>query len=1182
MMLLQPQRSTRAHQDVVSNTYNRKNNSTTSFTSSSNNGCDLESSHSIGMYHSNSSRDHHQLHQPQRGPLLDNGHDRCPPNAPHHPSSTGESSDAEYTKFATTSRRSSKKQDSSKSSSGMGTLKGLGRRLFNRSSSNLKTAPMLASRSQSASSSSTSAQSPPLTPTSPPHHVQPIWLPNGQKDFFSNFSNLPASINVADVLNTPDEGYRGFSGVSPKTKQGAFSESNHFPNERVSENTTFDGDSSCGHASSTFSHYSSVSSNFPSAPNTITASAGFSSNVNRRDIPAVIEEEGDSDFLRAVLNFGEGGEEKMTPSSCFRGGRAAPLPTRSSSLGQITGIGPSPSSFLSPSPRVVPPPRRGTDGRVILTQEAAKNFAADKRQMAGGYVVVHKRFRKGLFGKDGESESEDEYGNDGEEDEADTTPVASSAKKTTTSESCAAAAVAGKDNDQAARYPSSLATNSRTRSPSTDGPAIPNPRPPGLDTGAKKSLYNCTLLKVHQHLAPTLAGDAEARNLIPVIAAGEILYNNEDLRFPRSVNSQSKLSQHSTTYGFTRNLQVALARTEVMRKLRRERLRIEEEVEISWFQRRYGSSSIAPELIGKALRQRQLVSPEALAKPPIAAPQNPRRLSGIHGEFRGARMGEKNGIITWAKRKTFTERTVVLLPAEEFGVGEVLVDGSAKLATGRSTIPQGMDYSPRIRVLAGLPNVDEERLMKYPMLKSQKLRPRDMQSKRVSRLGSASEGTVWEGQGRHSASGRPPRGSPLASPRSQLKRLPPWMAPRSPQLQSPQMGPERAASEGVGMGLGMVHQNCSTASIPEVTKEKEEGGDEDRDENGDAGDSSDEEVPLAQLQTFRAQRAVEKERIHKLEAELALLRQKDSQREREEEERKNREEEARRTEAERVYEERKAALEARRLEKNRKLLQEARDRRGFTRQSVLMAEPNYGAGNPLLGHNKPKPSGSPSSPNLAIGEPTSPGGRDGALAKLQGNNRSSTSLYVQGEGQRRSRTSVVAQPVEQTLSPIASPRMQASATAATPRLNIHRQSSMASLVASPQTLSQRGSMAQLPTSPQITQRRTSLMPPDAQMLHHATSMQQLAPGPTSPYMLSPGLMADPRHSMSMTSLNAQAYFQAQQQAHMGFGGVQRPSLVAQTYGAMGGKVSSRARPGLGPLVSLYGDVVPASALQRRT
>ena len=1177
-MLLQPQRPVPARSGGASSTFGRKNSSVASFTSSSNDGYDPESSRATSMHHSQSgsSRDH----QSQRGYF--DTHGSSPHSNQLHLPSTDESSDVEYTQIASQTRRrgsTTSKQAvshdskltkdgtaSAKSSGGMGTLRGLGRRLFNRSSSNLKAAPLLASRSQSASSSSTSAQSPPLTPTTPPQ-VQPVWLPNGQKDFFSNFFGLPSSVNVADAqphsLRTPSD---TFAGISPKSRQGAFSD-NHSSYDDSREHT-FDAHSSQGHGSnSAFSPHSSAFA-LPSLPTATAAPPAFGSSLARREIPAVIEEEADSDFLRAVLNFGDG-DDTSIPTPSFRGGRAAPLPTRSSSLGQIANIAASPSSFTSTSPH--PPPRRTTDGRVILTQEAARDFATERPTPS--YVVVNRKYRKGLFAN--ESESEDEYGNDDEDDDdAETTVIAPS-------EDTSAAAEVHADvqaqHGESARYPSSFA-KARTRSPSNEDSTAP-PRLPGLDSAAKKALYNCTLLKVHMHLAPTLAGDAEARSQIPVIAAGEMLYGNEDLRFPRSINAESKLRQHSSTYAFSRNLHVALARTEVMRKLRRDRLRIEEEVEISWFQRRYGSASIAPDQIAKALRQRQMVSPEALAKPPIAAPQDSavasaerfaagRRLNGIVGLEPGQK-SDKGGIITWAQRPNFLARTVVILPADEFAPGEVLVSGAAKLGQ-RGGATSTVSFSPRIRVLAGLPSIEEERRMRYPAVTTKKFRPRDMQSKRASRLGSTSDGAVWEGPERRTSS-RPARESPLASPSTKQKRLPPWMAPQSPQLLSPsrsQMLPGRSASKGL-TGLSTLHQNSSSASIPEV--------DEANDKQD--GDSSDEEVPLAQLQNFRAHRAAEKERIQKLENEVALLRQKEIEREKEEEERKIREEEARRIEAERAYEERKAAVEARRLEKNRRILQEARDRRGFTRQSVLLAEPNYGAGNPLLGHNRPKQGSSPSSPNLAL-EQLGSGARsaqhEAALAKLQGQplaSRSTTSLYAQQEGQRRSKTNVAAQP-EAAMSPMASPQVRASATVTSPLVDLHRQTSIASLAA-PQALPHRRSMAQLPTSPHITQRRTSLLPPNGAQLHHATSMQHLAPNASSPYLLPhAGLQHDPRHSMSMTNLHAQAFYA--QQAQMG---LQMPTRAAQTHGA--GKVSSRQRPGLAPLVSLYGDLVPSSAMQRR-
>ena len=1149
-MLIQPQRpaAPSSRPSIISNAFGRKNSSVVSFTSSSNEGYDAEGSRSASMRNSQSGSSR--------------GHQRHDPHSAYNaeaPSSMYDSSDVEYSKSSTFGRRAKKVQSQSHDSSfakhttasskGVGTLRGLGRRLFNRSNSNLKPAALLTSRSHSASSDSTNAQSPPLTPTTPPP-VQPVWLPNGQKDFFANFSSIPSSVQLQSQQkhNIRVASDSTITDISPKTRQDAFSDfSSSFDHNR-----DLDGASSTGHSAS-FSQRNSSDVSLPSTQ-TVAAPSGFSSTLTpRREIPAVIEEEADSDFLRAVLNFGEG-QDEAAPSPSFRGGRAAPLPTRSSSLAQIAGLTASPSSYV-PSPMYQRPPlHRTPDGRVVLTQSAAKDYATEKPRSA--YRIVNKQYRKGLFGAD--SDSEDEYGEDGEQESEAPMVVAPGVQQQV------------KQNVEPTSYPSSFA-KSRTHSPSNEATTR---SPPGLDTAAKKAIYNCTLLKVHMHLAPTLAADVEARSLVPVIAAGETLYSNEDLKFPRSINSESTLRNHSSTYGFSRNLHVALARTSVMRKLRRDRLSIEEEVEISWFQRRYGSASIATDQIAKALRQRQMVSPEALAKAPIAAPSQPQEAGSA--ARRMSKSDGRNGIVAWAQRPGYLERSVVLLPAEEIRPGEVLMFGSAKLADpmgGAAVTSSSVSFSPRIRALAGLPSVEEERRLKYAHKRGG--RPREDNAKRGSRLGSASDGAVWEGPDRRASSvGR----SPLASPSTKQRRLPPWLAPANPQLLSPRsmanLRPARSASEGL-TAFATLHQNSSTTSIPEVK------------ESGD--DSSDEEVPLAQLHTFRAQRSAERERIQALESQIALLKQKEIEREKEEEERKSREEEARRIEAERAYEERKAQLEARKLEKNRRILQEARDRRGFTRQSVLLSEPNYGAGNPLLSPPtaRNKAGSSPSSPNLGLEATMSPGRathHDSALAKLQGNklaSRSTTTLYAQQEGQRRSRTSVVVgagSPVQEPVSPL---------------VELHRHGSMVNLgvPAVQQTLPHRRSMAALPAAPQVAPRRTSLMPPppdSISTLHPAASMQHLfpaggstlnlhpmPPSATAAHLVSPTsplqTYADPRLSMSMTNLHAQAYLQAQQQQAQMSSTLQRPTM-AQTA-----KISSRTRPKMTPLVSLYGDVVPSSA-----
>ncbi|SYW81259.1 uncharacterized protein UBRO2_04176 [Ustilago bromivora] len=760
-MLLQPQRPAQARttgSGIGPSTSTRKNSSMASFTSSSHDEAFDASSSSHRQ--SGSSRGHHSQPPKQQSYF----------SSPHSFSLPLDgSSDVEYSKYGTAPRRTKKLSaashgsrmtaNSSSSNSDVDTLRGLGRKLFNRSTSNLKAAPLLASRSQSA-------------------------------------SRLPSNISVLDVKEV------AMTGVSSKTRQEGFLSDSEGEYGRNSISRDAGG--------SSFSHASPSFVSIPSVGHSASPSAFASGAVGaRRDIPAVIEEEGDSDFLRAVLNFGEGGEDGLLSSPSFRGGRAAPLPTRSSSLGQIAGA--------TSSPRV--PPRRAADGRVILVE------------------------------------------------------------------------------------------------------------------------------------------------------VGEVL-------------------------------------------------------------------------------------------------------------IEGARVG-------------MTARG---------GVGGVPAVG----------------YSPRIRVLAGLPTMEEERRMRYPEVITRKFRPRDMQSKRTSRV-SVSEGGVWEGPARN---GRTSRESLLASPSQKQKRLAPWMtpSPQQPQLLSPRSTAQprtaRAASEGQAQtAFVTTHRNSSTALIPEVNEVVEEP----KSTEEKSGDSSDEEVPLAQLQVFRAQRAIEKERIQKLESELAMLRQKDQKRGREEEERKAREEEARR----------------------------------------IDAEPTVKQGASLS---------SPSSPNLTMNPPTSSRAAQQSteLAKLQGNplaSRSATSLYIQQEGQRRSRTSVIASPeAKAAVKPMASPGVKPSPTMPTPQMEIQRQYSMASLA-------HRASMATFPVPPQITQRQTSLLPP--QPLHHTTSMQHLSQLPSSPNMLAasptgflqplqPAAM-DPRHPMSMTNLNAQVYMHQQQmQMGMGMGMVQKPGM-AQTA-----KVSSSSRPPLQP------------------
>lgn len=1120
--------------------FSRINSSVNSFASSSNDmddadGSQQSRSESTDKSQSTSSRGHQNARE-------------APLSSTHLPlpSELDDSIDVKQRKSSTFGRRrgsasqkqsslhdSSLSQDQSaatkSSNSGTGAFRGLGRRLFKQSNPGLKPISFLAARSHSASSGSTDAQSPPLTPTTPPL-IQPVSLANGHKDFFSTLSGLPSSINISAQ---PTVNLRGTIGddlsISPKTKSSGFIHPQRLPSlDRYDAPVT---GSRGKHDVDSYSRVNSTSHS-PAKPNVAASSTLFASTAIPREIPAVIEEEeGDSDFLRAVLNFGED-QDAPVSNQAFRGGRAAPLPTRSSSLGQIAGMPLSPSGFR-PQVYAQSPPHRTPDGRMVLTQEAARDFAKQKKTPS--YVVVQRKYRKGLFGA--ESESDDEYGDD--EDKGQTKSTAGP------SEGTCVTAQPPDIEETASRFRSSFA---KAGPPTlTKEATTTSSQPPGLDSAAKKALYNCTLLKVHMHLAATLAGDTQTRASIPILAAGEVLYNNDDLRFPRSINPPSKLRQHSSTLGFARSLHVALARTEVMRKLRRERLRIAEEVEISWFQRRYGSSTIPADQIARALQKRQMVSPEALAKPPIAAPQdsNVARVSGPSSET--------NGVVTWTRRPGFLQRTVVSLPVDEFAPGEVLLSEATKLgspATASTSSAYALSFSPRVRVLAGLSSAQAELRARYAHITM----------RRQSRSCLKSE-NVWEGPDR-ALSPPPASSSGPASPSNKPKRLPPWLAPRSRQPTSPisvQSRLQRASSTGLA-AFSTLHHNNSHASIPEVNEIHEQ------DEL-----SSDEEVPLAQLQSFRAQRSVEKEKMQQLEHEIAVLRQRESHREQEESDRKAREEEARRIEAERVYQENAAATRARKLEENKRVLQEARERRGFTRGSVLLAEPNYGAGDPLFGHNRRVGSspGSPSLTHLRAGQ------RDALQSHANLASESTRALHAQPEERRRSRTFD-----GRALSPAPSARVQAAMTPS-PLVEVHRTASMASLASPTQRLPHRQSMAAL-SSPPITQLQASLFPPPSptnvtamhfgaspSMHHLSGAPYMLSTSPSAAYLHGPSQQyADPRMSMSMAHLQAQAY--AAQQGPMSPPVMQRPMLP---HTPTVSRSLSRT-----PLVSLHGDTVPSSAM----
>ncbi|PWN54075.1 hypothetical protein IE53DRAFT_44312 [Violaceomyces palustris] len=835
------------------------------------------------------------------------------------------------------------------------TLKGLGRRFFSRSSSNQPNA----SRSQSSSSAGTSRSSPPLTPTTPP--PVPLWLPNGTKDFFGDSLSLPP-LSI------------GNPGASSASLGGSMDQINiKSPLPRLSERgSSLTGMSTsraglngpAGSAAST----PPLSPHLPVVPEATFSPLPKSLEVLRSHAPAEqpVSEllgEADSEFLRAVLNFGS--EESATrpiPSSSVRSFSLNLSADRYSSVG------------FGNQQRM----QRGPHGKVVMTQAEARCFSESIRLDTKPKFSV----RPGLFRRNSD-DSEDEYGEDDSHlVSAPTSPARGESSLPTLPV-----------------YPSSFsATKPRSPSPKKgwgervqeedeeddEVERLVNTLGPGLDTPSKRALYTCTLLKVHPHLASKFTASPDGK-LIPAARESSTREALAEIRYPRSINLESRLRQHHSTHAFTRDLGVAVARTLVMKKLRRVQLPIEQEVEVSWFQRKYGTEIISPDEIMASLASRAMVSPEALARPPVmtpnyaiaAASEKSSEKSFISSESTSPdSLGDQvkasfdpdhNGLALWTSRPGFSQRCVMIRSEDTFTPGDVLSGGVSLVAKRSSLIsaqvsikPQPINFSPRVRLLAGLPSLEEERKLKYTA--PARFRPRE--SRRESRLLSASE------PGPASENSRLTPGS-VARPdredrRKESRQPPPWIAPRNPlhlnpvaALGMPQPSAPVCGNLGKRMSnaslprphdVAMVRKGASYHGMEPASNLLEEDEDDSR---SDA--SSEEEVPLARLSEHRSQRNAERERLRKLEEEIAELKKRERERDVEEQARKKREEEeAQRIESER----RKAKEEARATEKNRKILQEARERRERTRHSALLASSNYGAGSPL-GPIKPASTMSP-------------------------------------------------------------------------------------------------------------------------------------------------------------------------------------------------------------------------------
>ncbi|EPQ26156.1 uncharacterized protein PFL1_06364 [Pseudozyma flocculosa PF-1] len=1157
-----------------------------------------------------------------------------------------------------------------------GSIKGLGRRLFKRSSStNLNPA----SRSHSASSASTAPSSPPLTPTTPP--VLPVCLPNGKKDFFGDSPNLPpvSLTSSGKPLQSLNETL-GQMEPHPASSEASFrspssSLSRSLASSPIGRNAGLYPDSL---GASSFSLTSTTAESSPaSKPVTLptlpeaTASrsdarSSSSGGGGQSSMPALFEEggDGDSDFLRAVLNFGESEGDDLGAYS-GRGGRAAPLPRRSSSLFTSTdfgGAGASSSSLASfrynggySTSASSSIQRR--NGKLVMTEAAAKELSAGPAYRSKTLRPLH--VRPGLFRRDSD-DSEDSYGEDDKESKA-TSPISPTTPISPTS------TAPPSSFKQTLSYFSSLAKN-KTKPPSPPEPrgrdasaqedagqqqddeedyVVLRPGPPGLDTPSKRSLYTCTLLKVHPYLAPTL---------VPSLAetAGGLTKATAELRFPRSINREDALRNHTSTLGVSRSLHAAVGRTIVMRKLKKLSLPIEQEVEISWFQRKYSTESVSPETIRTALAKRQMVNPEALARPPIMTPNlsadqqgaggvgdgdlaSSRRLSGIVNLTPGQKLAaapsdpDHNGMIVWARRPGFLQRCSVTFAEDACHPGDVVLPAAMNFAIGVGTVlpvvkgskakPQPISFSPRVRLLAGLPSVEEERRLRAPV--PSKFRRREA-SQRISRAFAGEP--AYRGRSRQASAGGTDDGRPSREqrPKEAHKKAPaPWLAPRNPQLLAPGASVPRspsssARSPSLSPNLDRdpssraAQTRTSTGSADSASAALAEGKEAQDGQEGDSDAESEEDVPLGQLRDFRAHRAAETERIQKLEEEIAQLRLKEQIREREELERRELEERTRRLEEERVLEVRRAREQAAMQEKAKKMLIEARERRGNTRQSVLLSAANYGAGSPLVG---PQPRLAKQASNSNLTAETGPGATSDSRTRKLRHSSSLAQLSPQGvEAALRPDNGLYAVPEHAgsraSLMPPAMPAQRGSMMSLAPH------AAQASTYAQQQAEAKRASLA--PPSPVQPQQRQSmrasettatLSPPrspnaaafnatPATVIPPArrTSMMPMAPSSPNLHVYGGG-HATPMHSMSMTNLQAQAYLQQQQQLvqqqqqqqqhmHLQQHQLQQQQQLYAGHPGVSQTMRVSSRPGRNsmmpqaPLVSLYGNAIPHSASQR--
>ncbi|KAE8193293.1 hypothetical protein CF336_g4053 [Tilletia laevis] len=455
-------------------------------------------------------------------------------------------------------------------------------------------------------------------------------------------------------------------------------------------------------------------------------------------------------------------------------------------------------------------------------------------------------------------------------------------------------------------------------------PVVRTPEP-GLDLPAKRALYTCTLLKIHPHLAPhfLVPGNPTAQPLAAVALAAKSSDSDApnpptEVRFPRSTNGATFLAGHASTTSLIRGgLRIALARAQVMRALKRRKLPLVEEVEISWFQRKYGSELVAPDRVMAEMGRRPQASPEALMKPPVASESGENGVSAQVDEA-------ANPMKSWAQRGRFAERMRDWKPLEgQGGSAEDSVEAQSVLA---HFLVQSPDFrmvpkppalllSARVCALAGVPKPS----WIPPTAPPKRFRSREIAARNAGLSRSASLiGAPWLAP-RVSAS---PTSSAPVSPSAESDSS-------ASMLAAPDAGQRRDSSL---LTAGNAARPASTASASSASPSPSSSS-----PSSDAflmrhlkqslppsltqnviteeevlQDSDEEDLPLALLQSHR--------RDQQRRTYEAQFRQREAERRREEQDRRT-------------------------LERNRAMLADARERRakGDVRASVLQAH-DYGAG----------------------------------------------------------------------------------------------------------------------------------------------------------------------------------------------------------------------------------------------